>query len=841
MEKVKKRIEGCQNIRILKCMENERIALLGSDEKVRLYFPYDKELVEAVRGLPQRKFEKLSNTDLFWAVPVNMDTIKALADFLKKWEFRAESNVAELLDRFFKENEGKQNNHVEPIDGTTSLRVRTPQYEPELKNMAHAAGGTWNRDAKAWEIPVSEKTFSLVEWLASRGCGVAPEVKGFVERIVADHKNRIEASQAAVLNIALPAPSGLDYKPFQKAGISYVLASGNALIADEPGLGKTIQAIGYGNVRPELKSILAIVPATLRLNWQREWKKWDVTGRSIGVVRNGKEFPENTDVVIINYDLIKAHYEKLTSKTWDLLILDEAHAIKNPTAQRTERILGSKKFKGIKTRNRLYLTGTPILNRPVELWPLISSLKPDRFSNFFRFAMKYCDATKGDYGWDFSGASNLDELQQELRQSCMVRRCKSDVLKELPPKIRTIIPVEDSAILKSEQEVLSAIKDKLAKIEADRVLAFLAGDGQKFDRLNDKLGETREFEFREIARLRKETAVKKIPMVVTYLENLEESGKVVVFAHHHEVLDGIKAAFGDRAVMLDGRMDMQAKQKSVDEFQSDPTKTIFIGGIRAAGVGITLTSAKQVLFAELDWTPGIMEQCEDRCHRIGQHDSVTVQHLVVEDSIDARMLDALLTKEEIIQAAMNDVQIDDSTPAEDQLVGVLAGKVLESPDASGFSLISQDELKAWELSREETYKDRYLGIKADRLEKRLKAESRFDKEAESLTDGEISVILSNLQRLAMVCDGAQEDDNMGFNGGDTMIGRALAFAGSLTSRQAVYARRMLQKYHRQLGSEAIVAMGSYQDVEKSDAAMGGNSAIGIKAAKAAKGKGKLKI
>jgi SWI/SNF-related matrix-associated actin-dependent regulator 1 of chromatin subfamily A len=273
----------------------------------------------------------------------------------------------------------------------------------------------------------------------------------------------------------------------------------------------------------------------------------------------------------------------------------------------------------------------PIVNRPIELWPILQAIDPGGIGkNFMGFARRYCNAHQNGYGWDFTGASNLGELQMKLRTSCMVRRLKQDVLKELPAKRRQIVVIPPTG---------SALKAVQAEKDA-------------FDKLNVPYEEAAEeltsrtvaFEF--ISKVRHATAVAKIPYVISFLEDAMEDNdnKIVLMIHHHDVAHKVAEAFPGSAIVT-GETNINKRDAEVVRFQNDPKCRLFIGSIQAAGVGITLTASSHVVFGELDWVPGNVSQAEDRCHRIGQTDSVLVQHLVFDDSIDARMAEIIVQKQ----------------------------------------------------------------------------------------------------------------------------------------------------------------------------------------------------
>ena len=260
-------------------------------------------------------------------------------------------------------------------------------------------------------------------------------------------------SFAATSTFEPPAPPGLEFRPFQRAGIEYSLYRQNTLIADEMGLGKTIQAIGFCNVvRPQ--SILILCPASLKLNWIREWNKWTTTGIQATLTRSA--------CWVLNYDVLQKNHAHTKNVLWDVLIIDEAHYLKNPKANRTREVFGGYSFtkvvKGcksrlprvrpIKARRVLALTGTPIENKPIEFFPLLNYLDPQTFDDGVKFGIRYCAGRRSFDGWDFTGASNLVELQEKVRSTVMIRRLKAQVLKELPAKVRQVIEVDKGGFSK---------------------------------------------------------------------------------------------------------------------------------------------------------------------------------------------------------------------------------------------------------------------------------------------------------------------------------------------------------------------------------------------------------
>jgi SWI/SNF-related matrix-associated actin-dependent regulator 1 of chromatin subfamily A len=413
-------------------------------------------------------------------------------------------------------------------------------------------------------------------------------------------------------------------RPYQQAGVEELLAkltankAHGALLADDCGLGKSCQSIEVMNrlyengllESPEPKALI-VCPASLCINWKRELAMWlrapiDVEVRSYGEIVGGKQ----------------------ESPRYKIAVFDESHYLKNPDAKRTKACMK------LQADFRIFSTGTPILSRPMELYPILQALgiKMSRV----QYGVKFCAGRlvrvpiRGGHGyrkaWDFQGASNLDELNASLRSAVMVRRSKAEVLTELPPKVRQIIAMDFAS---GESE---AFRKHFASL----------------DEAADILKEAATIPFQEIAVERHNIALAKLPHVIKFIDDLlEEEEKLVVFAHHRDVVKAIVDAGPDR-VMLLGGMSKAQKDAAVQEFQHGKAH-VFVGQMEAAGVGLTLTAAQTVVFAELDWTPGNVLQAEDRLHRIGQRDTVRVFHIVAENSIEARIVQKIVEKEAVIE------------------------------------------------------------------------------------------------------------------------------------------------------------------------------------------------
>lgn len=535
---------------------------------------------------------------------------------------------------------------------------------------------------------------------------------------------KILESKATDAAVSIPCPSGLSYLPYQRAGIAYAMQRTGTLIADEMGLGKTIQGIGVINGDITVKTVLIVCPASLKLNWKAELEKWLTRRLTVCVLSSKKVEP--AQIVVVNYDMLKkipatAHF--------DLMLLDEGHYVKNPKAARTKHVFAIRR----RCKRCVILTGTPIFNKPVDLWPMLQLVAPEEWDRdgkgFFKFAKRYCNArqeyvAKDKLVWLFDGATNLDELNERMRMTCMVRRLKIDVLPELPPKRRQIIKFEAKALIADEEDNFPLTDEFVEEMVV------------------------RKIPFSELSAARHATALAKVDLVVEHVKEALEGGseKIVLFAHHRDVIDQLCAALAEYGVVsITGGTPLKARDEAVRAFQFDSSVRLFIGTIAAAGVGLTLTASSHVVFAERSWNPSECSQAEDRVHRIGQLQSVLVQILEIEGSIDARVSEVIAAKQEIADLALDvDYALDVTT----RTVGV--EKAMPVPVA------------------------------------------------------EHDLVLAQLRYLSARCDGASSLDGQGFNGFDSAFGKQLARLTMLSLRQFLAAKNLLRKYGRQLEASRVI-------------------------------------
>jgi SWI/SNF-related matrix-associated actin-dependent regulator 1 of chromatin subfamily A len=484
--------------------------------------------------------------------------------------------------------------------------------------------------------------------------------------VMREHLDRLAKSRAVDASIDVPCPPGLQYEPYQRAGISYALQRKDTLIGDAPGLGKTVEALGFVNkLGDAAKSVLVVGPATLAFNWKYEAERWLVGNWKIFVPRSGSdEVPSTGDrlLVITNYEKVSG--KKITplmksiERTWDVAIFDEAHALKTPTSMRSQAVLGEW---GLLQRSHrsLFLSGTPMENFPKEIWPVAAALCPAKFGDWWAFAKRYCglhQEARGDgMVWVATGGTHLGELQQRLRSTFMVRRLKADVMKELPPKRRQLVVLSDSKIDWSSHPEFKKWRECYEKTwEAAMARVEAAKTSTEYQSAVKKLDAITGVAFTETSDLRHQTALLKLPMCLTYLDELLASttDSVVVFAHHNDVLEKLHDHFRDDSVLLYGGTSMKDRGEIIRKFQ-DGEKRVFLGSLKAAGVGINLYRACIVVFVEGDWVPATMTQAEDRACRKGQTKMVHVIHLALDFTLDVNMSRKVIDKQNMIDKALD--------------------------------------------------------------------------------------------------------------------------------------------------------------------------------------------
>ena len=433
----------------------------------------------------------------------------------------------------------------------------------------------------------------------------------------------------------------------QKEAIQKLVGNKKFILADDMGLGKTTSTI-ISAIETGAKKILIVCPASLKINWQREIENY--SDRTI-YIAEGKKFSSESDFVIINYDILKNFHDPkkgdestVLNAKFDLVIMDEAHMISNPQAQRTKIVNDICD----KVERVWLLTGTPMTSRPMNYYNLLSLVESPVAANWMAYARRYCNGFQFNVGkrkvWNVTGASNLDELR-ERTQSHILRRLKDEVL-DLPDKI------------------ISPVYLRLKSKEYEELM------GEYFNWYDNNSEESSSLtiQFGKLMKVRKIIAEEKVKHTIELAENIIEQGKkVIIFTNFTDALRTIYDHFGKQAVYLDGSCSKPHRQKSVDDFQENDKIKVFVGNLKAAGVGITLTSAEAVIMNDLSFVPAEHAQAEDRSHRIGQKNSTSVYYPLFENTIEGVIYDILIRKKKIISTVMGDDMMEDASTIEEML------------------------------------------------------------------------------------------------------------------------------------------------------------------------------
>jgi len=433
---------------------------------------------------------------------------------------------------------------------------------------------------------------------------------------------------------------------FQKEGLDFLLkSSGNALLADEMGLGKTVQTLSYVATEKQTFPVLVVAPLVTLQNWDREIskfvKKKSRNGRIIEnesssstIIRTGKlqDLPI-TDFYIINYELLYKRLPDLAKLNIKTIVCDEVHNLRSKTTQKYKAVKKLAALPGV--TYRIGLSGTPIYNRGSEIWPIVDILKPGLLGSFKEFCEYFCYVN--EKGKAIVLENKRASLRNELQKHVMLRRKKSDVLKELKDKVRykEVIDADTEYYL----EELDKIWTKLEEEQKDAETEFKKSASYQ----------------RAIQSERQVAGIAKLPHVINFVKNIMEiEESVVVFCHHkviHKLLHERLSEFSPVSI-IGGQSD-NIRQDQIDKFQKGESK-LMIAGLRAGNVGINLTRAKYVIFAELDWSPAIHRQAEDRLHRIGQKNTVFAYYLIGNGTLDDHVANILVDKSYEIDAIMDE-------------------------------------------------------------------------------------------------------------------------------------------------------------------------------------------
>lgn len=614
----------------------------------------DRELRAVFAQLPERRHDPVLDR---WWIPAREGPLEALGDELDRIAtLTATPEVRKRVGRYEQPS-------------LTAAAIRDVAHRCDVAVIENAAGEVGLRlcrrchpDLEADLAPLGVVTRTFDSWWVSihgdgrlrallearpelqgdRGQDVLPALDAAAVRAgAADALEQLSRAEEGRVDIdGLTAP----LRPFQGAAVDYALLARRTFLSDEPGLGKTIQALATLEAAGAYPALI-VAPASLRINWLREAERW-LPHRTRGGLSGGDAIGAH-DISVASYEITHTLVDGALAAPPGALVLDESHFCKTPTARRTQavtEIATALPDEAIV----LLLSGTPVLNRPEELAAQLKILgRLDAIGGARRFARVY------------ARGQELDTLNRRLRRTCFVRRRKADVLRHLPAKQRVIVPVaianageyraaqsDVAAWVRAQAEADAAFAREIADLDEDARAAAIRERGRDAEQRA-----RRAQALVRITQLALMAARGKLDGAREWIANFTETGeKLVVFCRHREIGDALLEAFPGAACAT-GRLDADGRAAEVERFQTDDACRLIVCSLDAAGVGLTMTAASNVAFVELGWTPAAHDQAEDRVHRIGQEEAVTAWYLLAADTIDERIAAVIDRKRELIRAA----------------------------------------------------------------------------------------------------------------------------------------------------------------------------------------------
>lgn len=568
----------------------------------------------------------------------------------------ASSRVIEKASNFSQkqiqlDQKGKKSHRVIlSLYSTTSFRTAS---EKDLDRHVYSKviGASLDSKNKKWIFPLKQYE-SLLMTLSSAGVRIEPSdlIPPRLLRMIREPHIKTSDSDRDIFEVrfkeCIDAVLRESLFPFQRESIlkAVTCMGGRLLLADDMGLGKSLQALAFAAYYRSDWPLLIISPASMVATWAEQLHRWlpSVSNSKVAVVFDGKSASEHLDahITIVSFDLVckviecsdrKNAKNGTASPFFRVIILDESHAIKADDSKRSKTIVPI-----IQCASRvILLSGTPALSRPIELYNQIRCVNPEIFKNRIDYGRRYCNLRKVKNWWDYSGSSNERELNILLEKHVMIRRTKSEILTQLPRKLR-------------RQVILTLSSDALSEYKRNDQAAHNLLEGERnlsLDSIADFPDHVIDSSLSKISagqaamQLWRKTSSLKLKAVCDYIGDLvgKSVEKMLVFAHHKDIMDGLAEYFltkNLKYLRIDGSTATSKRQDICDAFQNDPNVKIALLSITAASTGLTLTAATIVIFAELFWIPGILLQAEDRAHRIGQHSCVNVHYLLAKGTYD---------------------------------------------------------------------------------------------------------------------------------------------------------------------------------------------------------------
>jgi SWI/SNF-related matrix-associated actin-dependent regulator of chromatin subfamily A-like protein 1 len=589
-------------------------------------------------------------------------------------------------------NDDANQKSIAVVDG--EFIIKFPADEDLKVVLQRQVDGIRFSKAKNWHVKVSMLNAEAVKHFG--------EVNNFhfdhtasqaISDLIDQSRQNLKGSHVLTSSFALKPGFDITLRGYQNAAVEYALAVERALIADPCGVGKTFSALGLVHETDSLPALI-ICPASYKFGWRKEIQR-ALPHASILVCDSKSHIQHSLlwstyDFYIVNYDLLSDRWDGEDKKNIILsdlalafkerglkaIVSDEGFYIKNPTAQRT--IAACKLAEGVKYR--LVLNGTPLDNRPKELIGQLMFL--DRLKDFgsaWKFKKRFCGLTqkmiKGRLTWDDSGASDTKALGEILRSTCMIRRVKKDVLTELPDKQNVLLPVEienRKTYDEAEYDVVAFVRQVALK-DANYRQSLTGMTMTEQDAAMVAYANSKERKAMRAQALTKFNVLKKVASqgkmkhIQEWTENFLAGGeKLVIFAFFIETQEALKKLFPGCACVM-GEMSSEKRFHQVERFQNDPECKVIVCSISAAAEAITLHASSDVLMVELPWSPGKKTQCEDRCHRDGQKNAVTVYDLIAERTIEEEILDMIEQKRKVGEAILDGTYDDDTNYVEEMM------------------------------------------------------------------------------------------------------------------------------------------------------------------------------
>lgn len=603
---------------------------LGNDHLIA-DFPYDAAQVKEVKAIPGASWDKVARV---WRIPA------ASVDQARRFAQRHGFDIDPDVNLFTApEVAGTMEPGVRLLDDALAIGF---DYDPvKVEAVKRIGGVTFNTDLYTWTAPLAGVA-EVLHFASMFNLVVEPEV---IER---QRVNEAIANNLAGMSTAVDADDHLTtevpLKPYQRAGVVYALAARHCFIADEMGLGKTVQAL-VALEESDAYPAVVVCPPTLTLNWAAEVNKW-VPHRSVSLVSGRKAFPEPADITVVGWSNISAWSSELSG--FNSYVFDESHYAKSLGAQRTKAAINiAKGAPGLV----LCLTGTPITNRPAEFVSQLQILgRLGEFGGRSTFERRYCGAFKDRFGhWRTDGATHLDELNDRLRSTCYIRRTKDQVLDELPPLLHNrILVTPDPSVMreyrKAEEDIVEFMVARAKELALE--MGVSPGSAAVIARIKAEANE----HLVRISALRRLAAMAKMGAVTEWVESMLDAGsKVVLAAHHRDVVDALADAWG--GLKIQGGMLVQDVEDHKSRFMTEPDAKVITLSIQAGKTGHTLTSAQDIAFVELPFTPADLDQTAARCHRIGQPGVVTAHYLLAAGTIDEKLDQLIQRKRQVVDAA----------------------------------------------------------------------------------------------------------------------------------------------------------------------------------------------